>query len=208
MRHGAGWRQVPSHFGHWNSIYKRWRVLVDRGVWARILGHLARRRKGKIRFVDSTYIKVHKDGQGARGGSHCQCIGTTKGGLNSKLTAAVDEQGHVVALMLFPGQTSEKKAGLTMAQTLGKCLFVGDKGFDYDDIRILVHKLGGLSCIPPRCNRKDPFPWDEEIYRSRHKVENLFARIKRHRRIATRYEKLARTFLAFATLASIIDWIG
>ena len=208
MRFGGGWRRIPRHLGNWNSIYKRWRWLVDGGVWDRILARLARHKRGKIRFVDSTYIKVHKDGQGAIGGSLNQCIGKTKGGLNSKLTAAVDEDGHIVAIMLFAGQTSEKHAGMTMAQWLGKCLFVGDKGFDDDELRILVHQLGGLSCIPPRGNRKDPFPWDETIYRRRHKVENFFARIKRHHRIATRSEKLASTFLALATLASIIDWIA
>lgn len=208
MRFGGGWRRIPPRLGHWNSLYRRWRVLVDRGVWGQILGRLARGRRGKIRFVDSTYIKVHKDGQGAVGGSLNQCMGITKGGLNSKLTAAVDDNGRIVAIMVFAGQTSEKEAGMTMAKRLGKCLFVGDKGFDDDELRILVHELGGLSCIPPRCNRKDPFPWDETIYRRRHKVENFFARIKRHHRIATRSEKLASTFLALATVASIIDWIS
>jgi transposase len=207
LRVGCGWRDLPTHFGHWNSLYRRWRQLVDAGVWAQVLGRLTKYRQGRLRLVDSTYIKVHKDGQGARGGSEPQCIGLTKGGLNSKLTVAVDETGRVVAVLLFPGQTSEKAAGMKIAEILKKCLFVGDKGFDCDELRALVHRLGGASCIPPRSNRLDPLPWDPAIYRARHKVENFFARLKRDRGIATRYDKLAKTFLALATLAAIIDWL-
>ena len=80
---------------------------MEAGLWTEILGHLARKPKGQLRFVDSTFIKVHQAGQGAIGGSKDQAIGLTKGGHNSKLTAAVDERGHVVALLLFPGQCAE-----------------------------------------------------------------------------------------------------
>jgi transposase len=45
------------------------------------------------------------------------------------------------------------------------------------------------------------------FYRRRFKVENFFCRIKRHRRLSTRYEKLAITFLAFVELAAVIDWL-
>jgi transposase len=181
---------------------------VDSGLWTKMLGRLAARPKGNLRFVDSTFIKVHQAGHGALGGSKNQAIGLTKGGHNSKLTAAVDEEGHVVALLLFPGQCAETTAAKELLPLLAKTMvFVGDKGFDSDELRALIEDNGGLACIPPRSNRTS-YRWhDPAFYRKRHLVENIFQRIKYWRRVATRYEKLASTFLAFATLACSIDYI-
>jgi hypothetical protein len=123
-------------------------------LWTAILGHLARKPKGQLRFVDSTFIKVHQAGQGAIGGSKHQAIGLTKGGHNSKLTAAVDERGHVVTLLLFPGQCAETTAAKQLLPLLVKTMvFVGDNGFDTDELRQLSENNGGLACIPPRSNR-------------------------------------------------------
>ena len=181
---------------------------MEAGLWTEILGHLARKPKGQLRFVDSTFIKVHQAGQGAIGGSKNQAIGLTKGGHNSKLTAAVDERGHVVALLLFPGQCAETTAAKQLLPLLAKTMvFVGDKGFDSDELRQLIEDNGGLACIPPRSNRTSHRWCDPEFYRKRHLVENIFQRLKYWRRVATRYEKLASTFLAFSTLASSIDYI-
>lgn len=181
---------------------------MDAGLWALVLGQLARKPKGQLRFVDSTFIKVHQAGHGAPGGSKNQAIGLTKGGHNSKLTAAVDEAGQVVALLLFPGQCPETTAAKHLLPLLAKTMvFVGDKGFDSDELRQLIEDNGGLACIPPRSNRTS-YRWhDSDFYRKRHLVENIFQRIKYWRRVATRYEKLSSTFLAFATLACSIDYI-
>jgi transposase len=181
---------------------------VEAGPWTEILGHLARKPKGQLRFVDSTFIEVHQAGQGAIGGSKNQAIGLTKGGHNSKLTAAVDERGHVVALLLFPGLCAETTAAKQLLPLLAKTMvFVGDRGFDSDEVRQLVEDNGGLACIPPRSNRTSHRWCDPEFYRKRHFVENIFERIKFWRRVSTRYEKLASTILASLTLASSIDYI-
>ncbi len=80
---------------------------MEAGLWTEILGQFARKPKGQLRFVDSTFIKVHQAGQGAIRGSKNQGIGLTKGVHNSKLTAAVDERALFVALLLFPVQRAE-----------------------------------------------------------------------------------------------------
>jgi hypothetical protein len=109
---------------------------VNSRLWAEILGHLSRKPRGQLRFVDSTFIKVHQAGQGAIGGSKNQAIGLTKGGHNSKLIAAVDERGHVVALRLFPDQCAETTAAKQLLPPLAKTMvFVGAKGFDSDKLR-------------------------------------------------------------------------
>jgi transposase len=57
------------------------------------------------------------------------------------------------------------------------------------------------TCIPARSNRTTTVPFSPTAYRRRHRIENFFARIKRYRRVATRYDKLAETFLGFICLA-------
>jgi len=61
--------------------------------------------------------------------------------------------------------------------------------------------------IPPKSNRKAPRPLDCELYKARHLIENFFARLKQFRAIATRYDKIARNFLAAIHLASL-SWLN
>lgn len=84
---------------------------------------------------------------------------------------------------------------------------VADKGYDSDGFRQQLRHWGSQPCIPPRSNRRQPARWHCGHYRQRHKVENLFQRLKRHRRVGTRYEKNDLYFLAFVQLAAILDWL-
>ncbi|PYE93622.1 IS4 family transposase [Rhizobium sp. PP-F2F-G38] len=80
----------------------------------------------------------------------------------------------------------------------------------YDSIwfpQALVTK-GIEPCIPSSRSRKIPYPYDKALYRQRHKVENLFAKLKDWRRIATRYDRCAHTFFsAICIAATVIFWI-
>jgi transposase len=169
---------------------------------------LARKPKGQLRFIDSTFIKVHQVGTGAIERFKNQAIGLTKGGHNSNLTAAVDERGHVVALPPFPGQSAETTAAEQLLSLLDKTMgFLGNKSFDSDQLRQLIEDNVGMACIPPRSNRTSQRWCVPEFYRRQHFVENIFHPLKYWRRVATRYEKLASTFLAFATPACSIVYI-
>jgi transposase len=207
MRTGIPWRDLPSDFGKWSSVYSRWRRWCASGLWPRVLAALATRARGTTRYVDSTYIKVHQDGTNPSGDRLDQAIGKTKGGLNTKLTAVVDSYGHAVSLSLHQGarndvRTMDEHVCLLRGRTL-----VADKGFDADRLREHVAQVGGATCIPRRQRCGGSRPFLRRLYRRRHRVENFFCRIKRHRRINTRYDKLAATFFSFVQLASILDWL-
>jgi transposase len=79
---------------------------------------------------------------------------------------------------------------------------VADKAYDSDAIRNRLINDDVLPVIPNRSNRVDPWPFDKETYRERNCIERLVGKLKQFRRIATRYEKLAATFLAFVHLVS------
>jgi transposase len=77
-RTGAPWRDIPPEYGKWNSIQKRFSRWRDKGVWKLLADAMIGEVRGDIVMIDSTYIKVHADGCGARGGS--QDVGLTKEG--------------------------------------------------------------------------------------------------------------------------------
>ena len=82
---------------------------------------------------------------------------------------------------------------------------VMDKAYDSEAIGRFLAGLGMEAGIPPRANRAESIHYDAEKYKMREKVERWFNKIKQFRRIATRYDKLARTFLAFVHL--VATWV-
>ena len=83
---------------------------------------------------------------------------------------------------------------------------LGDKAYDSAELRRWLRARGTKCVIPNRSNRKQPFSFSKKAYRERHRVENAFCRLKDFRRIATRYDRLARNFLASIYLAATIVW--
>jgi transposase len=208
LRTGIPWRDLPARYGPWNSVYTRWRRWCQRGLWPRLLAVLARNAQGKLRFLDASHVKVHQDASNPAGGQQNQAIGRTKGGLNTKVSAWVDGRGLAVSLSLAPGQHADVCVAQTAARPqLRGTITVADKGYDSDGFRAQLRRWGSRPCIPPRYNRLKPVGWHRGHYRKRHKVENLFQRLKRYRRIGTRYEKRDLYFLGFVHLAAILDWL-
>ena len=149
-------------------------------------------------------------GQPPKKGAVPRCIGGTKRGLNSKLHAVCDGEGRPIILLLSEGQMSDYKGAALMVDALpqGKAL-LGDKGYDADWFRQTLIKRCITPCISPKSNRKNPPAFDRELYRSRHKIENMFGKLKDWRRIHTRYDRCAHTFFSAICIADIvIFWIN
>lgn len=81
-----------------------------------------------------------------------------------------------------------------------------DKAYDSDAVCTLIEAQGGKIVIPSRSNRKVQRELDVEVYKRRNRIERFFCRIKQFRRIATRYDKLARRYAAFILIASALVW--
>jgi transposase len=207
LRTAIAWRDMPACYGPWNSVYTRWRRWCALGLWQEILRLLARRATGRLRFIDGSYIKLHQFGCNPARGQKAQAIGRTKGGLNTKLCALVEGQGRLIAAVVTPGQMYEVEAAAPLLDALKNVLLVGDKGFDADALRQKLLAQGCLASIPPRSGRCAPAWYHRGFYRQRHKIENFFQRIKIYKRVSTRYEKLALTFLNFILVAAVFDWL-
>ena len=84
---------------------------------------------------------------------------------------------------------------------------LADKGYDSDDLLKYVASLKAEAVIPAKKNRTIQRPLNRELYKDRNKVERFFNRVKHYRRIATRYEKTARNYMAMLHLVSAIVWL-
>jgi len=83
---------------------------------------------------------------------------------------------------------------------------LGDKAYDGAELRGELEERGTKPVIPNRCNRAQPFSFSKPLYKLRWRVENAFNRLKDFRRIATRYDRLARNYLASVCLAAALVW--
>jgi transposase len=123
--------------------------------------------------------------------------------LNSKLHAVCDGLGRPIMLLLTEGQMSDHKGAFLLFSALPQAKeLLADKGYDSDWFRAALIKRGITPCIPPRKNRKVQYHYDKDLYRQRHKIENVFGRIKDWRRVATRYDRCAHTSMAAISIAA------
>ncbi len=81
---------------------------------------------------------------------------------------------------------------------------LGDRGYDADGFQHALMERGITPCIASKANRKIPIPHDRTLYRQRHRVENMFGRLKDWRRIRTCYDRCAHTFFSAICLAATI----
>jgi transposase len=116
----------------------------------------------------------------------------------------VDALGNPVELMLTPGQAHDLACAETLTEAADTAALIGDKAFDADWFIDALTARGITPVIPPKANRKSPRACDFALYCERNLIERFFNKLKHFRGIATRYDKLARNFLAGVQLASAI----
>lgn len=112
--------------------------------------------------------------------------------------------GLPVKLILTAGQESDISQGEKLIEGVPIEVVIGDKGYDSKRLVRAIRARGAAAVIPSRSNRKEQRAYDTERYKDRNLVERFWNKLKQHRRVATRYEKTARNFLAFVHLASIM----
>lgn len=106
---------------------------------------------------------------------------------------------------MTPGQSSDLIGADVLLPQITAGAVLGDKAYDANDrvIRPLLER-GIEPVIPSKKNRREPRPYDEVLYQSRHLIENFFAKLKQFRAIATRYDKRSLHFLSGVYLAASV----
>ena len=108
-------------------------------------------------------------------------------------------------MLLSEGQMSDYKGAALMIDALPKAkALLADRGYDANWFRAALAERGIAACIPSRSNRKVHIPHDPMLYRQRHRIENMFGKLKDWRRIHTRYDRCAHTFFSAICIAATI----
>lgn len=123
---------------------------------------------------------------------------------------ATDACGNPINFEITGGEVHDVKVAPALVEMTEKASghFMADKGYDSDPLREIIRKSGKIPVIPRRSNsKKENAEFDSHLYKIRHLVENLFARIKHYRGVATRFDKLARNFKSTLFLVFSLIWI-
>ena len=118
-----------------------------------------------------------------------------------------DDQGRPRVLLLSPGNINDIALAPALLAAAGPIRrLIADKAYDANSLRKLLAEQGAQAVIPSTTSRNHPIPYSKRLYRQRNLIERMFARLKDFRRIATRYDKLARNFLSGTFIAAAVTW--
>ena len=120
---------------------------------------------------------------------------------------AVRGLGCPVHFTLTAGQKGDAPQAEALIEGLAADIFMADTAYDSDRLRNVIAEKGAIAVIPNNPSRAKKYPLDKDLYAQRYLVECCFSKLKQFRRVATRFEKTARNYLAIVTIAATILWI-
>lgn len=118
-----------------------------------------------------------------------------------------DALGNPLRFVITAGQAADCTQALSLLEEIHPQTLIADKGYDVDYILEALWAIGVDVVIPPRACRNFLRDYDRDFYKERNLIERMFNKLKHFRRIATRYDKLASTFLSFLHVAAIFLWL-
>lgn len=129
--------------------------------------------------------------------------------MSTKIHALVDALGNPIDFFLTGGGEHDLVGADHFLPSMQADMLIADKAFDADErVRKPLAEAGKAAVIPPKSNRRQPLGFDKYLYKTRHLIENFFAKLKQFRAIATRYDKTACNFLAGVHLAAAAIWLN
>jgi transposase len=208
MRVGCPWRDLPSKFGSWNSIYQQFNRWSSKNKLINIFKSLVNEPDLEWALIDGSIVKAHQHSAGAASDEE-QAIGKSVAGNTTKIHMATDAYGLPIYFEITGGEVHDCKIAPEFIEKLPISDYViADKGYDSEALREIICKKSSTPVIPRKSNsRIGNADMDWGLYKCRHLVENLFARLKHFRSIATRYDKLKRNYSSMLALACGYLWL-
>ena len=132
-------------------------------------------------------------------------LGRSCGGMSTKIHTITDALGNPTGFYLTGGQVHDLKGADVLLPKVKAKIIIADKAYLSEERVVYpLLKKNQRVIIPQKSNAKNRIPYDKELYKARHLIEHFFAKLKRYRAIATRYDKTASCFLGAIYLVSSI----
>ena len=177
LKGGCQWRLLPSAYGKWQAVSRRFIRWNEKGVWSDLFANSTEDSDLQEVMLDGTIVRAHACAAGyAKDGGEEQGLGRSKGGFTSKIHALVED--------------------------IEDTTVIADKAYDSKKFRDYLEEKNCRHVIPPRRNRKIQYDYDEHIYVERHLIECFFGKLKHFRRVFSRFDKAKSTFQAFIDFAA------
>ena len=208
LRSGCRWCDCPPEYGPPTTIYNRFVRWARRGIWENLFRELAGNgRSVDTQMIDSTHVKAHRSASGGKGGSRSRLLAARAEGATRRSHALADAKGRLLAILLTGGEAHDCPVAERLIRRVKPAKrMLGDKAYDSAELRDELDERGTKPVIPNRNNRKQPFRFSKRLYKLRWRIESAFNRLKDFRRIATRYDRLARNYLASVCLVAALVW--
>jgi transposase len=227
LRTGVAWEDLPERFGRPNSLDRRFRRWAAAGIWDGLFTAGVPEDALATVMVDATIPKAQRRASPAGRGAAVRRTAASRAAAGPPssaepvirrrsraaprdprgIHALVDRRGRPLCCRLTPGQAADRCHAETLLEGVSFACLIGDRAYDPAALRLdraAVQRFaapGVEAVIPSQRNRKVPIPRDRGRYRTRHRIENLFGRMKDATRIVLREDKTSRRYAGFVSLA-------
>ncbi len=206
LRTGAPWRDLPTEFGSHSTVFNKFNRWSKSGIWQKIFIEIRGELDDEWNFIDSTIVKAHQHAIG--GDLTGEGIGKSVAGNSTKIHFLSDAHGNPIHFIITPGQVHDSKIADQLVDNSNAEHLIADRAYNKEELRNKMIAKNMQPIIPKKSNSVDKSNpgFDSYLYKIRHLAENLFARLKHFRSIATRYDKTKNNFASMLYLACTFVW--
>lgn len=150
LRTGCQWRLLPSCYGHWRQIHRRYKAWSDRSIWSTLMSSVSDIDEQAV-MLDATIVRAHACVSGyIKNGNEIQALGRSKGGFTTKIHALVDALGNPIKFILTGGHRNDITQAAELLKEQRNTIVLADKGYDSNEFIDVLEKQGCTAVIPSR----------------------------------------------------------
>jgi transposase len=205
---GCPWRLLPKEYGFYRAVHRRFKRWSDMKIWEQIFEALKQNPDMEYTMIDSTIVRAHACAAGYEKDSQNQeALGRSRGGFTTKIHALCDALGNPLKFILTPGQHNDITQAQSLTENISDMPLIADKGYDSDEFRTYLKNKNCSPVIPPKENRLEQYEYDKYLYEDRNRIEGFFGKAKHFRRVFSRFDKTAQSFLSFVQFVGAMIWV-